>query len=329
MSAALSLRSCRCFSTTPNRLWLAYLGMALISLGSAYFDPAADAAVPNLVAKEDLRTGQCPPGIGLGHDDGSGQCDRWLGDDAVWSRDLDRHQCTQLRGLGAIAVECAHPFSEAATIARKSSRLICRHPRGVARPRLSPRVIALLMGRAATVWRLASSPCSASWGVNTSRRRADLKCWGHLGAVYGAWAGAVLGPFVLRSLLRDGDRMNLAIAPCIIGVLRRLHGAVALQLGFALSLAFVALRSHGRWGRVDGLDLRPATRGVPDELRGRIFAVDYGLATLAISLSSLVAGALADAYGAPRVAFIMSIVAVLWATAWLLMTYRLWDLRSR
>lgn len=38
-------------------------------------------------------------------------------------------------------------------------------------------------------------------------------------------------------------------------------------------------------------------REVPDAIRGRVFAVDYGLVTLTMSLSSLLAGLLSDRIG--------------------------------
>src|SRR5512146_3064492 len=39
---------------TPATLPFAFLGVVLISIGSAYFEPAAQAALPNIVAREEL-----------------------------------------------------------------------------------------------------------------------------------------------------------------------------------------------------------------------------------------------------------------------------------
>src|SRR5207253_1374033 len=41
---------------TPGTLPFAYIGVILISIGSAYFEPASQAALPNIVAPEDLAT---------------------------------------------------------------------------------------------------------------------------------------------------------------------------------------------------------------------------------------------------------------------------------
>lgn len=42
------------FVTTPDRVWLAYLGTAGLSFVSAFFYPAASAAMPNLVRRDEL-----------------------------------------------------------------------------------------------------------------------------------------------------------------------------------------------------------------------------------------------------------------------------------
>src|SRR5215213_5734926 len=41
---------------TPALLPFAYAGVILIAIGSAYFEPASQAALPNIVADEDLAT---------------------------------------------------------------------------------------------------------------------------------------------------------------------------------------------------------------------------------------------------------------------------------
>ena len=315
-------------ATTPNRLWLAYLGMALISLGSAYFDPAADAAVPNLVAKEDLGRANALLGSAWGTTMAAGSA---IG--GLVTTQFGRETSIVINALSFVASalllsSVRTPFAEAATIARAKQPFVAATREALAYARARPRVIALLLGKGGYCLAAGVVALLGVLGREHFAAQSGLSSAGGISALYMARGlGAVLGPFVLRSLLRDGDRMNLAIAPCIM-VFSVGYMALSLQLGFALSLGFVAL-SHMGGGAEWMASTYGLQREVPDELRGRIFAVDYGLATLAISLSSLVAGALADAYGAPRVAFIMSIVAVLWATVWLLLTYRLWDLRNR
>jgi hypothetical protein len=55
----------------------------------------------------------------------------------------------------------------------------------------------------------------------------------------------------------------------------------------------------------------------PDHLRGRIMAIDYGLATLFIGASSIAAGLLANAYGEASATRWLTVVAALYAIGWL------------
>lgn len=315
-------------ATSPSRLWLAYLGMALISLGSAYFDPAADAAVPNLVAKEDLGRANALLGSAWGTTMAAGSA---IG--GVVTTQLGRDAAILINAVSFLASVTLlwlvrRPFAEAATIARAKPAFVAATREALGYARSHPRVIALLLGKGGYCLAAGVVALLGVFGREHFAAKSGLSSAAGISVLYMARGlGALLGPFLLRSLIRDGDRMNAAIAPCI-AVFALGYLALSLQLGFGLSLACVAIGHMG-----GGAEWMASTYGlqreVPDELRGRIFAADYGLATLAISLSSLVAGGLADAYGAPRVAFIMSMVAVAWATVWLLATYRLWDLRSR
>lgn len=313
-------------ATTPSRLWLAYLGMALISVGSAYFDPAADAAVPNLVAKEDLGRANALLGSAWGTTMAAGSA---IG--GLVTTQFGREVSIVVNSLSFLVstmllLVIRTPFAEAATTDREKPRFIAATREAISYARSHPRVIALLLGKGGYCLAAGVVALLGVLGRDHFAPQGGLSSAGGISVLYMARGlGALLGPFVLRSLLRDGDRMNVAIAPCI-AVFAIGYMALSLNLGFALSLAFVML-SHMGGGAEWMASTYGLQREVPDEFRGRIFAADYGLATLAISISSLVAGALADSYGAPRVAFIMSLVAVAWASAWLFATYRLWDLR--
>jgi predicted MFS family arabinose efflux permease len=63
---------------------------------------------------------------------------------------------------------------------------------------------------------------------------------------------------------------------------------------------------------------------VPDRLRGRMLSLDYGLATLAIGLSAVVAGLLADWYGVRAATWILTGLAAIYGVAWLAWTRPLW-----
>jgi MFS family permease len=55
----------------------------------------------------------------------------------------------------------------------------------------------------------------------------------------------------------------------------------------------------------------------PDHVRGRIFGFDYMLVTLSLSISAVIASALADAIGVQHAISILGGVALLWAIVWL------------
>jgi MFS family permease len=63
---------------------------------------------------------------------------------------------------------------------------------------------------------------------------------------------------------------------------------------------------------------------VPDRLRGRVLAFDYGLATLAIGVSALAAGLLADGYGVRAASWILTGLAAVYGVGWLWWTRSLW-----
>ena len=65
-------------------------------------------------------------------------------------------------------------------------------------------------------------------------------------------------------------------------------------------------------------------REVPDFIRGRVFAADWGFVTLTMSISSLLAGILADHFGATTATISTASLSVLWALVWGAWTWRLW-----
>ena len=58
----------------------------------------------------------------------------------------------------------------------------------------------------------------------------------------------------------------------------------------------------------------------PDHIRGRIFGFDYMLITLSLSVSAVVASAVADRIGAPITVTILGGVALAWAGVWFVLS---------
>jgi MFS family permease len=82
-------------------------------------------------------------------------------------------------------------------------------------------------------------------------------------------------------------------------------------------LVFLAHLGGGAQWMLSSLGLQ---RAVPDAIRGRVFSADYALVTLAVAVSTLVAGAVASAAGPASALYALMVPAGLAAVAWLIWT---------
>ena len=106
-----------------------------------------------------------------------------------------------------------------------------------------------------------------------------------------------------------------------------LLGAGYIALGLSHSLAvgataifFAHLGGGAQWlTSTYGLQ-----REVPDWIRGRVFAADWGFVTLTMSISSMATGVLSDRFGPTAATVGTASVCVAWALFWGAWTWRLW-----
>jgi hypothetical protein len=89
-----------------------------------------------------------------------------------------------------------------------------------------------------------------------------------------------------------------------------------LSGAFAVAMVLVAL-AHLGGGAQWSISTFGLQRETPDHLRGRIMAIDYGIATLFIGLSSIVAGLLANAFGEARATWWLAGAGCVYAVWWL------------
>src|SRR5207253_9367794 len=107
--------------------------------------------------------------------------------------------------------------------------------------------------------------------------------------------GALLGPFIVRAVsARDETQYRLiALSVLIFGA-----GYIGLGLSHSLPVGaaaiFIAHLGGGAQWQTSTYGLQ---REVPDWIRGRVFAADYGFVTLTMAVSSLAAGMLSDRFG--------------------------------
>lgn len=300
----------------PETLWLAFLAIALLAVGAALFEPTSSASLPNLVDADRLPEANVLVG-------------------SAWGTML-----AVGAGLGGVVAATlgrdAAFVVNAASFAVSASLIV-----GIGRPMQQPRPpapggrvglrsfgdsVVTAIGFARRSRLVASLLLSkTTFGVGTGvvlmlavfGRNVFAAGDAGIGLLFAARGlGALIGPFVARSVVGTEDRgllLGISGSLLIVIVCYSLF-PVAPSLPLAALLVFGAHLGGGAQWMLSTYGLQ---RSTPDEIRGRLFSFDYGLVTLAIALSTTLAGVLADALP-PRFAVwsMVALVAVA-GTAWL------------
>jgi hypothetical protein len=156
--------------------------------------------------------------------------------------------------------------------------------------------------------------------------------------------GVVAGPFVANRLLTTcavragpdsvnargaGNSGRARPAPATAGILLAcglaglVYGAGYLVVGTAPVLAVAvagALVAHLGGGAQWTLSTYGLQAAVPDYIRGRVFAADFALVTVTMSLSLVLSGALAEVTGPRPPTLLLAGVSCLWGVAYLTLT---------
>jgi MFS family permease len=134
-------------------------------------------------------------------------------------------------------------------------------------------------------------------------------------------AGALIGPLLFRLIIGRKEWLlpGLALSMSVYG-LAYLGAAATTWFWLALPLVTVAHLAGGANWVMSNYALQEA---VPDSLRGRVFATDMMIATLAIAVSQLVAGVFIDRVSPRAVVAVCALVTFTYAIAWRLVTRRL------
>jgi predicted MFS family arabinose efflux permease len=298
-----------------DTIWLAYVLLPLLASFAAPFDPAFSAATPNVVDSGDLPAANAlngslwgtmlAVGAGLG-----GLVSAKFGADTAF-----------LVNAGSFLVSAAllssirRGFSEAreGTIEHPSAIEATRETWRFARR--DHRVLSLLavkFGFGAAAGLLALIPVMA----------LDVFESGNVGfgiLMAARGVGALIGPFLGHRIAGPGHRR---LFPAI-GLSLAVFGLGYMALGVAPSLAIAAVTicvAHLGGGSQWMLSTYGLQVIVPDHIRGRIFGFDYMLITLSLSVSAVIASAVADQIGAPITVTILGSVALAWALAWFVLS---------
>jgi len=296
---------------------LAYLGVVGISAGATFVSPAIQSAIPNIVDDEDLVLASVLMGSTWGTMLAVGSA---LGGVVVALFGLTVSCVVDgaTFAFAALLLWSIHrPFQE--RLGRVRAEFIESLREAAAYARGHPRVLALLT-------------CKGGFGIGAgavvllSVFGRDVFHGGSLGIglLYGArGVGALVGPLLVRSFARDDDHRYRMVGYCGIGYgVGYAAFAVSPFLGVAaLAVAMAHLGGGAQW-MISSYGLQ---REVPDHLRGRMFAADFGLVTLTTSVSTIAAGLLADTAGPISTALAGGMLMLAWGIIWAFRTRRLWQ----
>ena len=306
----------------PETLWIAFAAVLLLAIGGAVFEPTSSASLPNLVSREDLPTANVLIGSAWGTMLAVGAAlggivAATLGRDAAFvvnaasfavsawlilgirrplqeTRDPATHVVTGVRGGVAAAVGFA-----------RASRMVGAFVLSKTSFGVGTGVVALLAVFGSEVFDAGD----AGIGVLFAARGL----------------GALVGPFVARSVMGTDDR------GLIRGIATSFAAAAGCYALFPLApqlwvAALFVFGAHCGGGAQWALSTLGIQRSTPDAIRGRVFSLDYGLVTLTIAISTLLAGFLADLVQARLAVWVMVALIVTAGTAWIAFA---WPILSR
>lgn len=298
----------------PSMMWLAYLLLAVISSFSAVFDPASSAALPNLVEARELGPANALSGslwgtmLAVGAALG-GIVAAALGRDAAFLIDASSFAVS-----GLLIARIRRPFSAERT-EEPEANVIRATVETVRYARRDHRVLALVtvkagFGIAAGVIALIAVFAHEEFGAGDAGIGALMA---------GRGVGALIGPFLGRWLAGPQDRRlfgAIGVALAVFGLGYATLGVMPSLFAAAVAVGIAHLGGGAQWT----LSSYGLQRLVPDRIRGRIFAFDFTLITLSLTVSALVTAWAADRFGARPTVAVLGGVAVLWAAIWTWLT---------
>jgi len=303
---------------TPALLPFAFAGVIVISIGSAYFEPASQAALPNIVAVEKL----APANVLMGSTWGTmlaagaalgGLVTMRFGRDVAFLIDA-----ASFLASAFILWRMRARFSEARDGHEEYPPLMASIRQTVRYARAHPRVLALLTSKGG--YGLGAGVVALLSVFGKEVFRAGAFGIGMLFAARGL--GALLGPFAVRAISgRDNTQYRLIAASVLLFGLGYAALGVSPSLAIGSAAVFVAHLGGGAQWLTSTYGLQ---RETDDSIRGRVFAADYGFVTLTMSISSLLAGVAADRFGPAVATLATASLSVAWALLWGGWTWRLW-----
>ena len=300
-----------------------WIGFGFVAQGTiaalgAFFGPASSAALPNLVAKEDLATATAISGAVWGAMLAVGSA---LG--AVVAQTFGRRTAFVIDGISFVV-------SASLILAIRGNTSAPRGEDGRARTRMRPiadtrEALRFARGnRYVSVFLMSKFGAGLGTGVVgllplLAKREFHAGDAG-IGALLAARGlGVLLGPFAVRRV----DRAGLSALVTLSGSGVILYGASYLAVPYmpaiAVAAVFVFVGHIGGGAQWTGSTLG-LQRSAADEVRGRIMAADFALATLSMSASFTAAGVASSMFGPKPTIIGLALVEMAWGSFYLFHT---------
>jgi MFS family permease len=290
--------------------------IVLLGIGASFHDPVASAATPNLVPEEDLSAAQALMGavwgsmllVGAGV---GGLVAELLGRNVAFAVDAASFLVSAWLVAGIRA-----PMQDAAQ--RTASDAPLRE--AIAYIRREPALRSLIFAKGGVSW--SNGIVGLLPAFAHTRFAGTNIATGLLFAARGL--GALVGPILARGATGATPAARVIVVACAACTLvyGGIYAVFPIAPAFSVALVLVVLAHLGggaQWS-LSTYGLQVAT---PDRLRGRVMALDYGLATLGIGASSIAAGVIADAFGAATSTWWLCGVAGIYGVAWLVWSLRI------
>jgi len=319
------------FVRRPDQLWIIYV-LTVFQLGlSTFFEPAKTAAIPSIVEDRELVAANAISSVTwsamltIGAAIG-GLITGWFGTDVAFVLDAT----TYLLSAALIASIRVPKRKKRERQKLSLGRLlgITETIDGIRYVKDRPRVLALLLVKPA--WGLGGGVMTllAVFGERIFPVGKDAA--GGIGVLFAARGiGTAVGPIVARRISGEGDRrmqVSIGISFVIAGIFYSAFGS-ATSFVFALVVLGIA---HCGGSILWVFSTVMLQRSVEDNFRGRVFAAELALLTLAMAASNYVTGELLDRFQiSPRIVTVgIGIFFLIPGVAWFL-TQRWWDREER
>ena len=305
-------------ANSGGAVWLAFVAQGTISALAAFFQPASQAALPNLVDDDDLATAIVMMSATWGAMLAIGAAVGGLFTVAFGRTAAFAADAASFAIAGILVWTVRRSMGGAGALGggeRRRMRPLADTAEAFRFARRHPAVLALLGSKAG--FGLSGGVVGLLAVFATRKFHAGDAGTGWLLAARGA--GVVLGPFLARRVTHKGVN-GILLACGVAGLVYGLGYAfvpVAPLLGLAAIGVLVAHLGGGAQWTLSSYGLQVST---PDELRGRIFAGDFALVTMTLTASFFTAGALSSAIGPEPVTFALAAVSGLWGIGYLVLT---------